>query len=292
MREIAEDGIRARFYETSGDANSIAVVMFDGAGGGYPTDPQPAAALAAAGYPTLAVAYFRNRLGEPDGLPAALCEIPVEYGIKCIEWLRRQPGIMPDGIVILGQSRGTELVLLLATRCEGLAGIALFSPSDVLWQSSTFQGEPKSAWTERGTGLPFHRFAYAPGNWLPESAASAAYVQEIPEAVIPVERITCPVLLISSRDDRIWPAAKMADAISARMTGTGRQPQNLQFDDASHVLMGFGDAPIRVSVGPFTMELGGTEAGTRRARDAGWAALFRFLEELQQNSRRPGQSAC
>jgi hypothetical protein len=29
------------------------------------------------------------------------------------------------------------------------------------------------------------------------------------------------------------------------------------------------------------MELGGTETGTRHARDAGWAALLKFLERAK-----------
>jgi dienelactone hydrolase len=277
--------VRARLYEASGRTKGLAVLMFDGAGGGYPTDPQAPTALAAKGYPTLAAAYFRNRLGEPDGLPVALSEIPLEYGLACIDWLQRSPGIAPRGVVVVGQSRGAELALLLASRCPTLAGVVAFSPSDAVWQSGTYDGDPKSAWTEGGHPLPFRSFAYAAGAWDPEAPVGVASVAEAPAAAIPVERIRCPTLLISSKDDRIWPAAKMSDAVSERMSRAGNPPQTLQFDDASHILMGFGPGPVRVTAGVFTMLLGGSEEGTRTARDEGWAAMLQFLERIEQAGR-------
>jgi pimeloyl-ACP methyl ester carboxylesterase len=280
MREIAEDGISARVYGEPALAGKPAVVVFDGSGGGYPTDEPAMAALAAVGYPTLAVAYFRNRLGAPEGVPAILSEIPLEYGIRSVRWAEEHLGGQSHGVVVMGHSRGSELALLVATRCPNLRGVVAISPSDAMWQSNTFGDDPKSAWSEAGQALPFRRFAVPPGQWPVEAAVSSAYVEDVTDATIPVERIGCPVLLISSRADRIWPSAKMADAICDRMGRHGRQPQNLQFDDASHILMGFGDAPVRVSAGSFSLELGGSEEGTRTARNAGWEALLGFLQKM------------
>ena len=281
MREIREDGICAQLYDAAASVGRPAIVVFDGSGGGYPQDERAMAALAAAGYPTLAVAYFRNRRGRPEGVPRVLSEIPVEYGIRCSEWANDHLGGKANGVVVIGQSRGSELALLVATRCTGLAGAVAVSPSDAVWQSNTFISKAKSAWSENGRALPYRRFAIMPGRWPVEAEISASYRADVPEATIPVERIDCPILLLSSRDDRIWPSAKMADAIANRMALHGRHAQNLQFDNASHILLGFGDAPVRVGIGPFGLKLGGSPEGTRVARDAGWNALLGFLQEIE-----------
>lgn len=280
MREIDEGGLRARLYEPPIRSNRPGVVVFDGAGGGFPADEPAWQALAEEGCPTLAVAYFRDGFGQPRQLPATLSRIPLEYALRSLEWLRHSPENPSSRVVVVGQSRGAELALLLGVRCPFLSGVAAFSPSDAVWQSQTYGGEPTAAWTEDGRGLPYRRFARMPGQWPAEAALSEAYVAGVPDAVIPAERIECPVLLASSRADRIWPSARMADAVAARRQSAGRPVENLQFDDASHLLMGFGDAPIRVSRGAFTMELGGTEVGTRVARYAGWTALLQFLAQV------------
>lgn len=281
MREIEEDGICAQLYGAEGAVGKPAIVVFDGSGGGYPTDAPAMAALAAAGYPTLSVAYFRNRRGRPTGVPRVLSEIPLEYGIRCVEWANDHLGGKAHGVVVIGQSRGSELALLVAARRAGLAGVVAVSPSDAVWQSNTFISKARSAWSEAGRALPFRRFAVMPGRWPVDAEIASAYRKDVPEATIPVERIDCPVLLISSRDDRIWPSAKMADAIANRMALHGRHARNLQFENASHILLGFGDAPVRVGIGPFTLKLGGNAEETRIARNAGWKALLGFLERIR-----------
>jgi acetyl esterase/lipase len=65
--------------------------------------------LAAHGYPTLSLAYF----GEP-GLPRELVNVPLEYFARAVRVLRRQPGVDPDHIAVMGDSRGGEAALLVA----------------------------------------------------------------------------------------------------------------------------------------------------------------------------------
>lgn len=52
--------------------------------------------LAAHGYPTLALAYFK----EP-GLPSALERIPLEYFARALRMLRRQPDVDPAHLVVI-----------------------------------------------------------------------------------------------------------------------------------------------------------------------------------------------
>ena len=276
---IFQDGVVARYYAPE-RLSGVGVIIFDGAGGGFPIDESVPSALAAAGHPALAVAYFRNGQGYPAELPASLQRIPVEYVFACMSVMTSKSGVPADQIVLMGQSRGAELVLLAATHISSLAGVVAFSPSDGLWQASTFEGEASAAWTRGGEDLPFRKFTYGPGQWQPASPIAAAFIGDDNQADIPVQQISCPVMLISSEDDRIWPATKMANMVAARMKAANRTVQHLQFPDASHVLMGFGEAPIRV-IGPgFTIELGGSKDGTRAARDSAWSAVLAFLAEV------------
>nr|QQZ49018.1 hypothetical protein JKL49_17525 [Phenylobacterium glaciei] len=105
--------------------------------------------------------------------------------------------------------------------------------------------------------------------------------------MIPVERTRGPVLLVSSRADTIWPATVYADEIEARLKSRKfRYPVvNLQFDAASHLLMGPGPGITRMEIpgGGFSFDFGGNALGTERARDAGWAATKSLLDRLARH---------
>jgi pimeloyl-ACP methyl ester carboxylesterase len=108
---------------------------------------------------------------------------------------------------------------------------------------------------------------------------------EIVEAArIRVENISGPVLLVASKADTVWPADVYADAIAARLAarpGPARV-RNLQFDNASHLLMGTGPGITRLQIPgtTFTFDFGGTAEGTARARAEAWAATKAFLATL------------
>jgi len=97
------------------------------------------------------------------------------------------------------------------------------------------------------------------------------------------------VLLISSRADAMSPSARMANDIEARLRANrfAYRIENVQYEDASHLLMGFGPAMTELRVNDpvtkqyrFTMHFGGTAEGTEAARNAGWARVKEFLARL------------
>jgi hypothetical protein len=285
MTQVETDGLRGHFYAAPGKARGPAVLMLDGAGGGYPVDEGPARDLATSGSPTLALAYFRNHLGVPDGLPPTLAEIWLEYVFRAIDWLKAQPQVGADRIVIMGLSRGAELALLVASQRRDVAGVVAFSPSNLVWQSQSYGGPPQAAWTLNGQPIPYIAYGAAPGKAMVDSTSVVLDRDDaaVAAATIPVERIGGPILLVSSTADQVWTAARMADLVEARLKARrfAFPVTNLHYDDASHLLMGPGPARIRVTVGSYTIELGGTEAGTRKARDAAWAETKRFLARLK-----------
>lgn len=281
--EIREDGLVGRFYAPTDAENRTAVLMLGGSNGGFPYD-KAAQSLGDAGYPTFALAYFKDYMKQPDGLPEGLVEIPLEYFFAAIDWMKERPEVNADKIVLMGESRGGELVLLLASHRADVAGVIAYSPSHVVWQGVGESASP--AWTLDGEPVPFLTSTYIPERPLVdmfEVALAETPVDRIAEAAIPVENIQGPVLLISSTADKIWPAVKMADAIEARLKANafGFPITNLQYDDASHLLMGYGPGMVKFSI-PFIVEIefGGSPEGTRAARDDGWEAAIDFLERI------------
>jgi hypothetical protein len=100
---IADTGIYGRYYTpASTGSRSPAVLAFGGSAGGL-SFTLLARILAARGYPTLALAYFKA-----PGLPPTLSSIPLEYFAHALAWLRAQPDVDPSGIVVVGTSRGSE----------------------------------------------------------------------------------------------------------------------------------------------------------------------------------------
>lgn len=268
--------IVGELHHPAGARRLTTVVMLNGSDGGLPSS-KDAADLAAAGYTVLALAYFKDWNGRPDGLPATLRDIPLEYFHRAIDWMKTRAEVDPRKIVLMGQSRGAELALLLGTRRPDVAGVIAFSPSCWVWHAI---GAPDAAaWTERGAAIPFRTSANGPSLSPYEQFAQAP---DMPSARIPVERIRGPVLLLSSTSDGLWPAAAYADAIAATLRRKGRKVENLKFADSSHLLMGTGPGITRFQIPGTTMtfDFGGTAEGTERARREAWSAAKRFLAAL------------
>ncbi len=283
--EINEHGFIGRFYAKPGTHHHTAVLMLGGSNGGYPYDAA-AQNLADAGYPTFGLAYFQDMAGRPKGLPKALADIPLEYFFQALEWMKTRPEVNPDKIVLMGESRGGELVLLLASMRPDVAGVIAFSPSNYVWVGLN-RSYDRPAWLLHGKPLPYLQTKYKYGepfiNMFRTAIAQASPEQRA-AATIQVERIHAPVLLISSKADMLWPSADAADAVAARLKADNFAygVQNLQFDNSSHLLMGFGPGIVKFGI-PYVFEVnfGGTPEGTRNARDAGWAAAKTFLAGIE-----------
>ncbi|MFN3945740.1 MAG: acyl-CoA thioester hydrolase/BAAT C-terminal domain-containing protein [Allosphingosinicella sp.] len=78
----------------------------------------------------------------------------------------------------------------------------------------------------------------------------------------------------------MWPAARMADQIAERLRRARfrHAVTNLQYEDASHLLMGPGPGLVTFGEGENRFWFGGTEEGTLAARTEAWAATKRFLK--------------
>jgi len=71
------------------------------------------------------------------------------------------------------------------------------------------------------------------------------------------------------------------DVDRRRIARVGRSIENVQYENASHLLMGFGPGVTEIRVrNVFTMHFGGTAEGTETARNAGWARAKEFLSRM------------
>lgn len=217
--DVRERGLVGRFYVAGGASRRTGLLMLGGSGGGYP-DEAAARDLARAGYPVLALAYFRDYGGDPPELEQKrLRNVPLEYIFKALDWLEARPEVRADRIAVMGESRGAELALMVGSLRPDVAGVIAYSPSELRWGAV---GGGAAAWTLHNMPL-----AYAQGHY--DRAAPMREFTEILDGpadvrnatAIEVERIHGPVLLLSSKEDEVWPSARMANDIEARLRAKG-----------------------------------------------------------------------
>ena len=152
--DVREDGLIGRFYAAVGPSKRTGVLMLTGSGGGYP-DEAAARDLARSGYPVFAIAYFRNFEGNPPELEQKqLRRVPLEYFFKALDWLKVRPEVRSDRIVLMGESRGAELALMLGALRPDVAGVIAYSPLAFRWAAV---GGGDAASTLNGVPLPTSR---------------------------------------------------------------------------------------------------------------------------------------
>ena len=136
-----------------------------------------------------------------------------------------------------------------------------------------------SSWSYEGKDLP--ALPYGRG-FQSVHALYANGLREIdshPEAVIPVEHIDGPIMLVCGRSDALWPSCPMSESIVARLKAHGLENgvRLLAYKDAGH--SAFGPPVPRNSVRYSTLgELGGSSKGNNDARKDSWSQTLRFLD--------------
>jgi dienelactone hydrolase len=151
-------------------------------------------------------------------------EIPLEYFRNAMAWLKAQDSVDGGRLGVIGGSKGAEAALLLAATFPEFKAVVARAPSNVVWEGI---GQKKSAsWSIHGHALDFVPFRRAPGKAadgdggvrLVESYRfSLEDKASVAKAIIPVERIRGGVLLISGRDDQLWPSSEMGQEVMARL---------------------------------------------------------------------------
>lgn len=282
IAEVPLDGdLAGTIYEPPGDDRVPGVLVLHGAFG-KPLS-HTARLLASRGYAAFALQYF----GDPDPVPDELVEVPIEYVRRALERLADRDRVDESKLAAFGNSRGGELALLLASRVATIDAVVGRVPSAVVWEGlgPGMSKAGASAWTIDGdpvSYLPRADVDSDSGGALPhhERALEGATDAEIAEAMIPVEQIDAPVLLLSATDDRRWPSAELAEIAADRLEARDHRHEvdHRAYEGAGHVL----PEPYLPTAGTDRTEraaFGGTAAANARAGEDAWSRTLSFLSD-------------
>ncbi len=283
IEEVAENGLVAAFMTPMSGGPHPVIVVLGGSEGGTDLVRGVGLEFARQGYAVLALSYF----GAP-GLPATAEEIPLEYFDRAIAWVARQPEVDPARMGIFGISKGGEAALLVGSRSPQLRAVAAGVPSNLVWQGipARFDVPPTSTWSLRGVPTPYlpydptvrFDFTRYMESIYAMYAGALPMAEAHPDAIIPVERINGPVLLISGRDDAMWPSSAMSDMVVARLQAKafGHPVEHLAYADAGHAVS---SPPALPNTSGYPDEAaGGTAAGNAAGRADMWRRLMRFFD--------------
>lgn len=277
---IDKDGVFANFFprKTTGRGRHPAILLLGGSEGGLGAGGGGfIKALTGQGYDVLYLCYF----GCP-GTPPELVAVPLETFDRGLAFLRAQPGVDPKRVAVVGGSKGGEAALLAATRDRNLKAVVAGMPSSVAWPGVSAKTATQSSWTVGGAPvsfLPYSFASFAKGGVFGLYSGALPGVAQHPDAVIPVERIAGPILLVCGEADSLWPSCPMADQIAERLKLEHRPAATvLRYKDAGHQVFGTPVDPAAAAASnAWLASLGGTPEGNMAARADGWPKVEAFL---------------
>jgi dienelactone hydrolase len=232
-----------------------AALLIGGSGGSEPR--YVGEALACEGIAALSVAYFAR-----PGLPDQLRGIPLEYFFSALQILHDELPVPGLPLVVLGMSRGSEAAMLTAIHSSiRVRGVVATVPGNVV-AGSWPPGGP--AWLLDGRPLPYV------GHSGPDCRDA--------DAVIPVELVPGPILLVAAGADRVWPSADMARALSGRLREHGDTHGHtiLEYPEAGHSV---GYLLPHLPSGLLPPEIT-DEAADKAARADAWPRAVEFIRQL------------
>lgn len=223
-KQVTEDGLVAEFYYDENAGNQRPVIIFGGSGGGYflaeDERSEFAKTLVDQGYAVLLLVYFDYK--SRGKLPKSLTRIPLEYFATAMSWLGRQPGVRSDSFAVYGSSRGGELALLLATHYPQISVVIAGVPSAYVWPTSSghtlgsYLHPCAPAWTFQGRDIPgicTWKMLFS-GNKV---ILNKKFPVKYKKFIITVENMAADVLLLSGKQDKIWPSTEMCNRIVQRL---------------------------------------------------------------------------
>lgn len=283
---VRERGLVGTVYYPAESGRHPAVIVLGGAAGGLPAPGAHPSGLASRGYIVLGLAYFNA-----EGLPPLIKNIPLEYFVTAVDWLKAQPLVDAERVGILGTSRGAEVALLLGSTYPSMfRAVVANLPGNVIWPGMSDDSDAP-AWTIGGKPLP-----HLPMNFTAADQALSGRerflkrmqdVEAVRRAEIPVERIRAPILMFSGKDDQAWPSDVFANRIVERLSEHkfAYPVEHYSYENAGHMITRphVPTSNVReISLHPVSKRpnmMGGTPEGQARANADSWARLLTFLEK-------------
>lgn len=293
--DIRENGLVGSLFLPPSKKPLPVIITVSGSNGGLSEDR--AKLLASNGFAVFALGYFRV-----EGLPSNLQEIPLEYFESAFAWLKKQRNIDSSRVGLYGVSRGGELALILGSVFpDSVQAITAVVPSSVVYGG--FSPTPTNAWIYNKK--PVYPFAPAPQNdfergkgrdsehpaTMRQTFLEGMNQKELYEtAAIPVEKIRCPILIISGGDDQLWPSDIFATQILDRLKKNNSSIvcHHLHYPSAGHGIT----VPNLPISGPtyfhpvvkLWLSLGGSRAHDAQASRDSWKKIVDFFRESLEMS--------
>lgn len=226
--DIRTDGLVGTLYRPATPGPHPAIMILNGSGGGM---NEPRAALYAShGYSALALAYFKA-----PGLSDYISNTPLEYFKRGLDWMRSTLHPQNGFVALNGQSRGGELVLLLASLFpRDVSAVVAYVPGAVVHGGQNAAdpavGRNGPVWLLNGKPL-VHLWndnktaswdAYDAGERHAVSIKTALQdADAVARARIEVERIQAPIILLSGTDDAAWPSSLYSQMVVDTLQANG-----------------------------------------------------------------------
>lgn len=293
-RIIREQGLVGTLFYPKNMQHGPGIIVVAGSGGRIPEGL--AQLFASHGYAAFALGYFGV-----EGLPEKLKNIPLEYFQHAMQWLKNQPQVDKNRIAICGNSRGGELVLLLAaTFPQEMQAVIAYTPSGIMaagswsYKNELIPGIQQPSDEEEREAARQGLITAHKGTFEdPEESVSPimwpffkkATPEKIAAATIPVENIRCPILLISGDDDKVWPSTLFSHMVMERLDKkkSAIERKHLQFTSAGHGVQNpywpSSSFPYFHPRAKVWSTLGGTAEGNARANEQAWKEVLEFLNE-------------
>jgi dienelactone hydrolase len=152
-----------------------------------------------------------------------------------------------------------------------------------------------SSWSYHGSPLPYVQFDPSRIDYstlavaqLPGYAAALENKDRVRAAEIPVEKINGPILMITGKDDQMWPSTALSDIAMERLK---RNSFPHAYDHVCYEKAGHDIGPpyqpslvrIRHTVVPF-IAIGGTQKANAQASEDSWRRVLSLLSSTMKGS--------
>jgi len=236
---VKDNGFQGILLPGDGSKNKVMLVI-SGSNGGMRLTRQCAEFYHRNGIPALALAIFGTR-----GTQAFLDRVPLEYVENAIKWLYEQGY---EKIGVDGMSKGSEIALVAASLFSELSCVIVRVPSYFI--SEGLKGKRPSGtscWSYKGKELPFapyksRRFDILKMLKEEKEMHIITFNQDKdvkPECMINIDNIKAPILMLSSKNDTVWPSYDSAIYMENRFEEIGfRYPhKHVAYENMSHALV-------------------------------------------------------
>lgn len=225
---VKTDGFYGELFRPSRDRYpGKALICFSGSDGKFAWSRRLAQVFQAHGLTALALAYVME-----EGLPKQFYHVPIDP-LEAAAKRLHDTGCEKVGL--WGISKGAELALTAGSLLPGLVNaVVAVAPMNTVCQGFSKEKGitimPGSTWTFHGEEIPYSSFGldkFPLGQVLRKSLKArevtmyGLYLPLVrnpnPDAVIRVEEITGPILLISSKMDTMWSSGPAAEQMMNRL---------------------------------------------------------------------------